>query len=493
MGPRHRESDRLEEPRTALSRKRLWDAAPAPLKAAVGGALSMVPLGLLLGRTFRQSRRFVAASQYWPARQTRAYQLAGLARLCEVARGGSAFYREHFEQAGLGSGPIRDFETFERLATIDRDTVRVHGDRLCVGDVRKADRVSTGGTSGKPVVFYQPPSRSGVEYAYLVSSWERAGFRLGGTMAVLRGRVVGPDRHGLHHEYDPLLRHHYYSSFHLSDDNLARYLAHIARIGPCFLHGYPSSVGAIVRFGRRSGAKCPANIRGIIVESEIVYPQQRQGAVEMFGCRYFACYGHTEKLVLACECERSGDYHVWPTYGHFELLDAEGTPVRTPGRRGEIVATGFINHLMPLIRYRTGDFATYVADRCDACGREHPIIRDIRGHRTQEVLIAADGSAISWTAMNMHDDTFDCVRQFQFLQDQPGRAILRIVPADGFDKACERRIRAALGRKFDGALTLGVQIVEAIPLSGRGKAIYVDQAIRQDQLGRHVLLDQEQP
>ncbi len=309
------------------------------------------------------------------------------------------------------------------------------------------------------------------------------------TMAVFRGRVVRPDRHNLHHEYDPILRHHYYSSFHMSDESMGRYLQHIATIGRCFLHVYPSTVAALARFILRTRASVPSNIRGIIAESEIVYPEQQQMVEEVFRCRLFSGYGHSEKLglfsgyghseklVLAAGCEESDDYHVWPTYGYFELLDEEGNPVTTPGQRGEIAGTGFINTVMPFIRYRTGDWATYVGDRCEACGREHIIIRDIRGHRTQEVLIAADGSEIPWTALNMHDDTFLHVRQFQFAQEVPGKAILRIVPARGFDEKEAGRICRNLGRKLAGGLVLRIEFVDTISLSPRGKAIYVDQRI----------------
>jgi phenylacetate-CoA ligase len=178
---------------------------------------------------------------------------------------------------------------------------------------------------------------------------------------------------------------------------------------------------------------------------------------------------------LAAECEHSVDYHVWPTYGYFELLDDAGRPVTTPGQQGEIVGTGFINTVMPFIRYRTGDWATYVGDRCPACGREHLVIRDIRGHRTQQVLIAANESEISWTALNMHEDTFLRVRQFRFVQETPGRAVLRIVPANGFSEKDAERIQRNLGHRPDGQLTFAIELVKAIHLSRRGKAIYVDQ------------------
>jgi phenylacetate-CoA ligase len=185
-------------------------------------------------------------------------------------------------------------------------------------------------------------------------------------------------------------------------------------------------------------------------------------------------------VVLAAGCEHSDDYHIWPTYGYFELLDDDGNPVTTPGQRGEIIGTGFINTVMPFIRYRTGDWATYVSERCKACGREHTLIRDICGHRNQEVLIAADGSEIPWAALNMHDDTFLNVRQFQFHQETPGQAVLRIVPAGKFGEDDAERICRNLGRKLDRRLAFTIERVDAIPLSVRGKAIYVDQRIQQE-------------
>jgi phenylacetate-CoA ligase len=223
--------------------------------------------------------------------------------------------------------------------------------------------------------------------------------------------------------------------------------------------------------------KPPQNIKGIIAESEIVYPEQRRFVEDVFGCRLFSCYGLTEKVVAAAECEHSCNYHVWPTYGFFELLDEAGRSVNEPGKRGEIVGTGFINEIVPFIRYRTGDYATYVGDRCKECGREHPLITDIRGHRIQESLVTSDGALISWTALNMHDDTFENVRQFQFYQDKPGRAVLRVLPAQGYGAADIGRIKERLQRKFDQRMNLEFEIVDSIPLSRSGKAIYVDQRI----------------
>jgi phenylacetate-CoA ligase len=263
----------------------------------------------------------------------------------------------------------------------------------------------------------------------------------------------------------------------MTDANMRQYVEHVRSIGPCFLHVYPSSATTLARFLLRSGTQPPANIQGIIAESEIVYPEQRRLVETVFKRRLFACYGLTEKVVAAAECEYTANYHVWPTYGFFELLDDVGNPITKPGQRGEIVGTGFINSVVPFIRYRTGDYATYIADSCVECGRAHPLIADIQGHRIQDNLVTSDGAAITWTALNMHDDTFTNVQQFQFYQDTPGRAVLRIIPTRSYTDDDRQRIALRLQQKFDQRLLLDFEVVETIALSRSGKAIYVDQHI----------------
>ncbi len=466
-------------PRRARSRKNIWEATPPALRRVIGRPLGVLGPTVLLGSRFRKVRAFVEESQWWDLERIRAYQTDQLRRICTRAWQRSPFYRDWFRKAGFDPRDLRQPEDLRALPPIDRETVRAHLAEMCTVDpaTSNVDFVSTGGTGGQPLHFYIGADRSSVEYAYLVASWERVGFRLGSTMAVLRGRVVPPGRDGLRCEYDPLLRHWYYSTFHMDDQDMRRYVEHMRRIGPCFLHVYPSTAAILARFIRRSGLAAPDNIRAVIAESEIVYPDQRRLVEEVFGVRYFACYGHTEKLVAAAECEHCSDYHVWPTYGYFELLDAAGRPVTTPGQRGEIVGTGFINTVMPFIRYRTGDWATYVADRCNACGRNHVLIRDIRGHRTQEMLVAHDGSLVPWTALNMHDDTFVHVLRFQFYQERPGYAVLRVVPAESFTDADARRILERLGRKLAGRVELELERVPEIETTPRGKAAYVIQKL----------------
>jgi phenylacetate-CoA ligase len=464
--------------RRALSRKNVWESLPSPLKAVAGRVLGLIPLSIALGGRFRERLRFVEQAQWWPAERARAYQLAELRRICTLAYDESPFYRRMFSLVGFLPGDLKDPADLAQLPTIDKTTINEHMQEMCTiaPTSRHVDYVTTGGTSGTPVRFYMPADRSATEFAHLVASWHRAGYEVGARLAVLRGRVVAADRRGLRHAFDPLLRSHYYSNFHMDEESMRRYLAHIGTIGPCFLHVYPSAVAQLARAVTRGG-EMPENVLGILAESENVYPDQRQFVERVFGRRMFSTYGHTEKLVAAAECEESTDYHVWPTYGMFELLDDDGKSVASPGCTGEIVGTGFISHVMPLIRYRTGDYATYVGQRCGACRREQTIIADIRGHNLQEILVTKHGAHITWTALNVHDDTFDRVLQFQIRQEVKGRATLLVVPAQGFGDVDRQRIAQTLRRKLDGQIDVELETAKTLPVTERGKAIYVDQRI----------------
>jgi phenylacetate-coenzyme A ligase PaaK-like adenylate-forming protein len=463
----------------AFSRKNAWESLPRPLRRLSGPLFGAFRPERILGRRFRHAQAFVADAQWWPAERSREYQLARLRELCTVAYQRSPYYRRTFDANGFRPTDLKSVDDVQYLPVLDRQTVRDYADDLLVVSPRlpHVDAVSTSGTSGMPLRFYIGADRSAAEYAHITSGWQRTGYRLDQPMAVLKGHLVPADRSGFRHEYDPVLRRHYYSTFHLSDDQLQQYLDHIATLGDCYLLAYPSVVAAVIRFLRRAGRAAPHNIRAIIAESEIVYAEQRRAAEETFGCRYFSLYGLTEKVVAAAECEASAAAHVWPTYGLFELLDERGRPITEPGQRGEIVGTSFLNTVAPFIRYRTGDFATYVADRCQACGREHVLIEDIRGHRAQEYLVALDGSLIPWSAVNMHDDTFLHVERFQFFQERRGVAVLRIIPGRMFTTTDRDRILRNLGRKLAGRIDLTVELVDALPLTERGKAIYVDQRL----------------
>ena len=455
----------------ALSKKNLWDKTPPLLKSTLGAGLGLLPLPWLLGKRFRSICRFVHDAQWWQAERVHQYQLDKLREILTLAYKKTTYYHQVFDSIGFSPQDFQTLDDMNKLPIIDKQVIIDNLSDMCTKSVTSGniDYGSTGGTSGTPLHFYINANRSATEYAYLTTSWQRAGFKLGEPMAVLRGQTVEPDRNGLRHEYDPILRHHYYSNFHMSDENMARYLEHIATIGPCILHAYPSSAQTLAKYIIGNAQQYPINIKGILLESENVYPDQVSIIEKAFKSKTFSCYGHSEKLVMACQCEHTDNYHVWPTYGYFELLDDDGVPITTPGKRGEIVGTGFINTVVPFIRYRTGDYAKYVADHCHACGRQHTIISDLKGRWPQGELIATDGSAISMTTLNVHDDTFKNVLEYQFHQPTPGKATLCVIPITNLNETEQKLIIDNINKRLQGQIMLDLEIRTKLFKTARGK------------------------
>lgn len=460
------------------SRKNLWDALPWPLKGILGRALRLAPMPWLLGGDFRAWRRFLQDAQWWDAEQARAYQFARVREILTLAYERTIYYRRSFDSVGFQPGDFKRLEDLAGLPRIDRRTVAVNLHEMLTmpAGSRSVDYMTTSGAGGEPLAFYIGADRSAVEFAHLSQSWSRVGYRPGMKLAVLRGHSVPADRNGLHHRFDPLLNHHLYSSFHLAPEQMERYVAHMHRVRPNFLLAYPSSAYILGRFMHENSLEFPDSLRAALLESEPVYPHQREFLTRELRLRVFACYGHTEKLVLATECEQSSNYHAWPTYGYSEVLDAEGNPL-PDGVEGEIVGTGFINRVVPFIRYRTDDYAIPLGRRCAACGRAHAIWADVRGHRSQEFLVCRNRNLVAWTALNMHDDTFDGIVEFQFVQDRPGQACLRLVPVNGDASYDLNRIRNHLGSKLKDQIDVEIQVCASIERTRVGKRKLVVQKI----------------
>ncbi len=462
--------------RRSFSKKNLWESTPPGVKRYAGGVLRRLPTRFIYGANFQQSLNLIAQSSSWTQEQVVAFQLDKLRETLSRIYEESPYYKTLFDAHEFTPG---NFDCLTQIATLplsDKHTVMDNAESISVQSrIGKSDYIATGGSSGEPMWFYIDNDRSSMEYAHLIEAWSRVGYRLGDVQACFRGLRIHEKMNGMYRSFDPLLNRHYYSNFHMGEESLEKYFSHMGQLGPFYLHTYPSSLNILARFLEAQPNLVPTNVKGLLVGSENIYPEQREFASRMFEAPYLSWYGHSEKLVFAAECEHSTDYHVSPVYGYCELVDEDGQTVTEIGAEGEIVGTGFINKVMPFVRYRTGDFAEYAGDECAHCGRRGLMLRNIRGHNTLEMLVACDRTLIPWSAINMHDDTLAGVRQFQFSQSTPGQATLRLVPVGGPEDLDPHKITSRVNSRLDGRLQVELEFVEEIKLTHRGKAVFVEQ------------------
>jgi phenylacetate-CoA ligase len=81
------------------------------------------------------------------------------------------------------------------------------------------------------------------------------------------------------------------------------------------------------------------------------------------------------------------------------------------------------------------------------------------------------------TAINVHDDTFDEVSQFRFIQERPGELILTVMPKPSFSFESERKIMHSIGSKLGEDFMLKLVKVEQIQRTKSGKFTFLEQRL----------------
>ena len=444
-------------------KRRAYERLPVALKRVIG----LVPFAWLAGPAYRRRMRRVAWLDRASRAELRAFQDAELKRTLEFAADQvPAYQRLRSTVSRLGG-----FEALKAFPIVDKETLQSKLPDYLPRDLEQIPhyQVTTGGTSGNQLSFYVDNDSQAIEMAFMHRLWRRVGYLPRHRKATFRGVEFGDVGSGRYWQPNPVYNELQMSPYHLNETSLPAYIQEMASFRPMYLHGYPSALVIVARYlARHPEAGKDLDLRAALLSSEAVYPDQREVIEQAFRCRAFSWYGHSERIILAGECEQSTAYHVFPDYGIAELLDETGELVDEPGGRGELVGTGLFNRSMPLVRYRTGDFARKLDERCE-CGRHWDRFDEVEGRWLQEYVIGRHGSRISPAALNMHGKLFDHVLRYQYVQDRPGIVELHVMHDSRFSVAEEQALLAAFRRKLGDELEFEIRRVANIPLTSRGK------------------------
>jgi phenylacetate-CoA ligase len=426
----------------------------------------------LLNPEYRAWSIFLRRSNNWDRNQIEAHQLAELRRVTRLAYENTRGYRSLYDAAGVQPRDISTLADITKLPFVDKETIRNALEDFSIPGSHRT-YVTTGGSTGIPFGFYRDNVAFQRELASKAHQYYRVGWCEGDRQLVLRGQLINTNDHM---QYVPQFNELRCSSYHLTYEVMETYYRRALDYKPEWIRCYPSSGYIFAEFLQDTGRRLPP-LKGVLSASENLYDFQQGLMTRVFNSRVFSHYGHYELTVLAGFCEYSDVYHVLPQYGLAELIDTKGRQVTEPGCTGEIVGTSFILTQTPFVRYRTGDLATLSGWTCEWCGRPYQIWERVEG-RLQEFVLTRTGRMISMTAINMHDDTFDHVRRFQFHQRVPGKVIFRYIPTPRCDALAQAAMRAKLSAKLGDDLELEVEAVPDIPLTNRGKHRFLVQELR---------------
>lgn len=437
------------------------------LPACVKAVAALPPYAFLAGRGYRASLALCQRLDSSSRGAVLSLQKQLLASLLHFVVNEVPFYH-----------PFRDvvdhedpFDALARFPLLVKGDIQKRFDELVPRSIGRIPHHagSTGGSSGEQLVFLEDDSTYAREMGFMHSQWKRVGYKPSCRKATFRGVRVEAITDTCFWQSNPIHNELQFSPFHMNEGTLGFYVRKLIEYRPQFLHGYPSAVDVLGEYVIRHGLtpELPP-IKAALLGSEPCSENQRDRIEAAFRTRVYTWYGHSERVVLGGECEHSQVYHAFPAYGVLEIIREDGEPCGV-GEQGEIVGTGFLNRSLPLIRYRTDDYAVKESHDCQ-CGRCWDRFSRVMGRRSLEgVLVGRNGTRISDAALNMHGDCFKNVVRYQYYQETPGQLVIRVIPNPRYSNADEVRIVAAHKRKLWDEMDVLVRPVTEIPLTRSGK------------------------
>ena len=337
----------------------------------------------------------------------------------------TTYYRNLFDRIGFNPEEFSDFKQIERIPILTKEVLQREYLNIAADNIDNYYEVTTGGTSGKPTKVLMDKDAIYREWAFVYHYWSEYGYDYKvSRLATLRG----VDFNGKKYKYNPLYAEIRLNPFLMGESTIVDYIKKIKTFHADFLYGYPSAVYNFCRLCLEKNIDIQEQFKAIFLISENLYPYQENVITAVTQATIAMFYGHSERAVFA-EKKEGTEYIFNAQYGYTEI-----------GENNEIITTGFINPKMPLIRYLVDDVAMPMNDGT----------YKILGHHSSEVLYGKEGIQISMAALNFHDDSFDGVEAYQFVQNTIGKCELHIVgePVNGIS-VLAKRVQRKLGENIE--------------------------------------------
>lgn len=367
---------------------------------------------------------------------------------------------------GAAFGPA-----FSDWPILDKDKLRTAS-----GDFRTSTllRVAagTGGTTGQPIALSRSLSSIAIERFFIEQLVVPLGLSLRSSrVAILRADEIKEpqDTAPPYGVYRFGARHLILSNPHLNRDTASWYADAIRRHQTEILYVYPSMLENLLELLKSQSLSLHVPV--VLSSSETVAPALYDEVREALGATLIDYYGLGERVALAA-VGADRKYYFNPLYGDVELEDLQETD-DADNALYRIIATGYWNRAMPLVRYDTGDIA--MVARSDA-GRIGEIETGERGFagilgRRSEYIVGPDGSRIS--GLNHLPRDVENLVRMQVYQPSPEQVEIRLRPGSGFSEQSMRQLQNNVDAMIPPSIKVNIRDDAEFAKAPNGKTPFV--------------------
>jgi len=386
-------------------------------------------MDLLRGTHTMRCLQDLETSQWWPLERIERLQSERLQKLIRYAYERVPYYHRLMDSRSIPPDAIRTTADLAKLPVLSKAEVREHtGELVAEGfPVTQLLNGRTGGSTGTPLAFYS--SREGRwthGMARSIRALQWAGVHLGErTVRVIKRRPAGGAEEAPFERISHVLtREAFEDCAAFSDSSLPLVIDRISKLQPRALRGYTSAICILAQFIRDSGTVAP-RVGAVVVGGEQLFDEQRTLLRETFGNEPFSRYSSFENFDIAMECKAHQGMHIAAEDLVVEIVDDDGRPVPL-GQEGHILVTNLHEHGMPLIRYDTDDSGSFFQGQC-SCGRALPRLSAVCG-KTGNTIYTPSGKRLSPLTLGSSGLAPLGIRQFQFIQEELDRVVVKVVP-----------------------------------------------------------------
>jgi len=433
----------------------------------------------LLRNTRTMARlRELEQSQWWPRERLEELQSQRLTRLIAHAYAHVPYYRRVMDERGILPQDVHTAADLRKLPVLTRELIRLNFENLLADNIPRSRlwKASTGGSTGTPLVFCTTSEdQRNRGFARGIRAMEYAGIQLGERRILIRvARHHTASRAKLLHRLSRRVeRVVEIDSRNITTTSLPSIIALLREPDMRCLTGYPSAVAFIAAWISESGLT-PPEVDWVVTGGEQLFEHQRQKIRDVFHVEPYSKYSCQEVFEIAMECDAHTGLHVAMEDIVLEVADGRDAPLG-PGCEGRVLLTNLHNYGMPLIRYENGDSGSLIAESCP-CGRALPLLSYVVGRRF-DMIHTPSGRHITGSNLGTNRLAWFPVLQFQFVQEDLDRLVVRIVPRDGTSATelddMRTRIPLLFNEVVGDDMRVEVEFHDHIELTSGGKHLLV--------------------
>lgn len=327
------------------------------------------------------------------AEEIRAEQFTMLKRTLIYSYENINYYKKVFDEVRFVPYEFSDTKQLELIPLLTKEIIRENFDDLHNHNVKSNSYIkhSTSGSTGTKLNFILPKELAfSKNAAFHYRLYSFLGVRLGDRRVTLGGRIFTnkPPFWTFNKAENQLLL----SSHHLNKSTVVDYIQKIEDFKPIFIQGHPNSILVLANEILSRGYRIGFDLKGIFTTGETLIKANKGLIESAFNTTVLQQYGSGENCFSAQETPENEGYMINYEHGFVELLGERQTK--------EVVATSFLNTVMPFIRYQVGDLVKPTIDNRQKCA--FPVLFDEVIGRTDDIITDNKGENILPVTIRMN-------------------------------------------------------------------------------------------